>query len=330
MFDWQRALQWLACPLCKGELQFINTPQSRRYDCAACSMEYPIIDDIPRFLTTVTDPLLVDAKHHWEDSPHFQYETSSPLYTREYYEAQDVWRRDEVDMFCMDEYRFDTVQGQLTLDIGCGSGWVVKQAARHGAFSLGVDFTEKATISTREALRTYGLENGLVMQADAQFLPLRDGVVDRVTSIGVLHHIPDTQKGVDEAWRVIKSQGTAFISLYGKLFFFNPVLFPLATFVLRRLLKAPSKRDGIQNTTDYDTFYRFMDGPTNPIGRYYTNEELKQLLGRFRIESLSRSHFPFRFLYLGPIHLHKVMPRPLYRYLDRHFGMMVNAQLIKP
>ncbi|MEO5332525.1 MAG: class I SAM-dependent methyltransferase [Magnetococcus sp. YQC-5] len=328
MFDFHHTLQWLGCPYCKGVLTLIDTPQSRRYVCAPCQREYPIIDDIPRFLT-VDDPLLAQAKEHWEDSPHYQYETSKPLYSKEYYEAQDLWRKNEVDMFSMEEYRFETLRGLTTLDIGSGSGWVVKQAAKHGAFSMGVDFTEKAAISTREALRTYDLYNGLAIQADAQFLPFQTGVLDRITSIGVLHHIPNTEQGIAEAWRVIKPGGSAYISLYGQLFFFNPILFPIATFFLRRLLKAPPKRDGIQHAADYDTFYRLMDGPTNPIGRFYSDDEFQHLFAQFRIDSVCRSHFPFRFLYLGPIHLHKIMPTFLYRFIDRHFGMMVNFQLGK-
>ncbi|MBF0146742.1 MAG: methyltransferase domain-containing protein [Magnetococcales bacterium] len=329
MFDFEKVIQWIACPHCKGTLILVDTPQSRRYSCTSCRQDDPIIDDIPRFLK-VDDPLLAQAKVHWEDSPHFQYETDQSLYSKEYYEAQDVWRQEEVDTFCMDEYRFERLKGLVTLDIGSGSGWVVKQAAKHGAFSFGVDFTEKAAISTREALRTYGLSNGMAIQADAQYLPFQTGVLDRVTSTGVLHHIPDTEKGIAEAWRVIKPGGSAFISLYGKLFFFNPILFPLATFFLRLLLKAPAKRDGIEHTEDYETFDCYMDGPTNPIGRFYTYDELRQLFSRFRIERMSRSHFPFRFLYLGPIHLHKVMPRFLYRFIDRNLGMMVNVQLSRP
>ncbi|MBW1712193.1 MAG: class I SAM-dependent methyltransferase, partial [Deltaproteobacteria bacterium] len=189
-------------------------------------------------------------------------------------------------------------------------------------------FTEKAAVSTRDALRIYGLE-GLVIQADAQKLPLKTGSIDRVYSMGVLHHLPDTNLGLAEAHRVLKPGGSALISLYGKLFFFNPVLFPVASFFLKRMLKAPPQRNGIQHTSDYDEFYRLMDGPTNPIGRWYTDAQLRDILGRFEIHSCVTSHFPLRYLKLGGVSLNRITPRFIKKLLDRRLGMMRNFQLSK-
>ncbi|MBF0294471.1 MAG: methyltransferase domain-containing protein [Magnetococcales bacterium] len=326
MFDTEKALAILVCPHCRGELQPEGQPVTG-LACRACSRVYPVVDGIPRMLV-VDDPLLKEAKDHWEGSPHFQYEAHAELFTRDYFEEQDRWRANEVDPFSMEIYRFEEVRGKMTLDIGCGSGWVVKSFARHGAYSVGVDFTERAVISTAAALQTYRLP-GMVVQADAQALPFRDGVFDRVSSIGVLHHIPDTQQGIREAWRVLKPGGNAIISLYGKLFFFNPWLFPLAQMVLKRLLKAPKVRDGIQHTANYDEFYRLMDGPTNPIGRYYGKEDFPRLFADFTITECTTSHFPLRFLMIGKIPVSRFVPRWLHRWIDLNFGMMRNCQLTK-
>jgi len=321
----ERVLELLACPYCKQELSYDSTKGT--LSCSTCIKTFPIIDNIPRFVE-VNDGLLEKAKEHWEDSPNFQYEAKADLYTKEYYEDQDKWRFEDVDPFSVDEYKFDTIKGKVTLDIGCGSGWVVKQSARHGAFSIGLDFTERAVISTKRALDSYNLD-GLVIQADAQYLPIKTGVIDHVYSIGVLHHIPVTEFGVAEAYRVVKSGGTGFISLYGKLFFFNPVLFPIATFFLRLLLNAPKVRDGIQYTINYDEFYRHMDGSTNPIGRWYTEQQLRKLMSGFKILSITKSHFPLRYLYLFGIPIKKLIPKPVHRLLERYFGMMRNMQLVK-
>jgi ubiquinone/menaquinone biosynthesis C-methylase UbiE/uncharacterized protein YbaR (Trm112 family) len=319
-------LEYLTCPYCKGELNHIKTNREY-YVCKKCDKNYPIIDNIPRLLD-INDEILGQAKRHWEDSPHFQYEAQAKLYSKEYYEEQDQWRKNEVDPFLMNEYRFNEIKGKVILDIGCGSGWVIKEAAKNGAFPIGVDFTQKAAISSRTALDTYNLD-GLVIQADAQFLPLKNDSIDRVYSIGVLHHIPNTEQGIEEAYRVLKKDGTGFISLYGKLFFFNPILFPTAIFFLRLFLKAPKVRDGIQNTKSYDEFYRYMDGPTNPIGKWYTDEELMKLFYRFQITSLSRSHFPLRYLKFANISFSKVVPKFMHKFLEKNAGMMRNLQLKK-
>lgn len=323
--DLEKALEFLCCPKCKADLEFYSNDQ--RYFCQACKVDYPVIDGIPRFIE-VNDALLSEAKQHWEASPHFQYEAENDLYSKEYYEEQDRWRVKEIDPYSISNYKFNEVKGKVTLDIGCGSGWVVKQAAKHGAFSIGVDFTEKAAFSTKKALETYGL-NGLAIQADAQYLPIKSNTIDRVFSIGVLHHIPDTEKGIAEAYRIIKPNGTAFISLYGKLFFFNPVLFPVAQFVLRRTVKAPKVRDGIQYCRDYDDFYKHMDGPTNPIGRWYNSSEFGRLFSQFQIVSHNQSHFPLRYIKLFGKPLSQFLPDSFCHFLDACFGMMRNYQLKK-
>lgn len=325
-WDVEKALSILACPACRADLKY-QAKGEGLFTCPSCAKSYPVIKGIPRFLE-VEDDLLGQAKDHWEASPSFQYEASYQLYSREYYEEQDRWRAEDIDPFIMHEYRFPQTKGQDILDIGCGSGWVIKQAAKAGAFAVGVDFAEKACLSSRGALDTYGLD-GLVVQADAQRLPIKTDVIDRVFSMGVLHHIPDTEKGVAEAYRVLKPGGTALISLYGKLFFFNPVLFPVAQFFLKRLLKAPEARDGIQHTQDFDTFYKFMDGPTNPIGRWYTDQELVAMFSSFKIHNRFTSHFPLRYLKLGGLSLSRITPRWLHRFMDIRLGMMRHFQMSK-
>lgn len=325
--DIAKALEILACPRCHGDLT--HKPEGEEaFCCPACQKCWPIIEGIPRFLELQED-ILQQAKDHWEDSPSFQYEATTQLYSREYYEEQDRWRAEEIDPYIMHEYRFAQTKGQVTLDIGCGSGWVVKQAGKAGAFSVGVDFAAKAVRSTKGALDTYGLA-GMAIQADAQHLPIKSDIIDRLFSMGVLHHIPNTEQGIAEAYRVLKPGGSALISLYGKLFFFNPLLFPLAQFLLKKLLKAPKVRDGIQNTSDFDTFYKFMDGPTNPIGRWYTNEELEQKFSRFMVSSRFTSHFPLRYLKVGRLSLSLLVPKFIHRYLDTRLGMMRHFQMRKP
>lgn len=328
MFDFARYVEFLACPQCHGALHFQEAAPPPCYGCHNCHREYPIIDNIPRFLQ-VEEAMLARAKAHWEESPSFQYEAKNPLYTKEYYEEQDRWRREEVDPYSMAEYQFEKIQGLRILDIGSGSGWVVKQAGKAGAFAIGIDFAEKAAISTRNSLLLHNL-SGVALQADAQHLPIRTGSIDRVYSIGVLHHIPDTEKGIAEAHRITRPKGTLFVSLYGKLFFFNKWLFPIATFFLRLMLKAPAVRDGIQHTQNYEEFYRLMDGPGNPIGRFYSDADFARLFAAFHILSHSRSHFPLRFLQLAGIPLKRLIPGFAHRFMERRWGMMCNYQLQKP
>lgn len=48
-------LSILVCPRCKGDLQHEETPAS--LVCAACSLRYPVRDDIPILLIDEAQPL---------------------------------------------------------------------------------------------------------------------------------------------------------------------------------------------------------------------------------------------------------------------------------
>ena len=45
----------LACPKCKGPLTL--RPDESAFECAACKLAYPVVDDIPNFLIEEAQPL---------------------------------------------------------------------------------------------------------------------------------------------------------------------------------------------------------------------------------------------------------------------------------
>ena len=55
-----------------------------------------------------------------------------------------------------------------------------------------------------------------ICQADALKLPLRTESIDGAFTIGVLHHTPDPKEGIEEVYRILKSNGWFAISVYGK------------------------------------------------------------------------------------------------------------------
>jgi hypothetical protein len=53
-------LKILACPKCKGDLEY--RPELSRFDCRACKLIYPVVDDIPNFLIDEALPLMDDLE----------------------------------------------------------------------------------------------------------------------------------------------------------------------------------------------------------------------------------------------------------------------------
>lgn len=54
----------------------------------------------------------------------------------------------------------------------------------------------------------------LLSRADAENLPFPNASFDMALSVGVLHHTPDTAKGICEIHRILKPGGVAIIMLY--------------------------------------------------------------------------------------------------------------------
>lgn len=100
------------------------------------------------------------------------------------------------------------VSGRRVLDVGCGSGEVAAALRQRGADVTCVDLTERA------ARRAHELGRGGAVVGDALHLPMATGMFDEVISIGVLHHTPNCQRGIQECLRVTKPNGYVTILLY--------------------------------------------------------------------------------------------------------------------
>jgi SAM-dependent methyltransferase len=103
--------------------------------------------------------------------------------------------------------------GKVGLDLGCGFGRHIYNAAQFGAEMIGVDLSE-AIESTRA--NTKHLPNVHLVQADVYHLPIKDGVLDFVYSIGVLHHLPDPEAGFRSLLPLVKPGGSVFVWVYSK------------------------------------------------------------------------------------------------------------------
>jgi len=58
------------------------------------------------------------------------------------------------------------------------------------------------------------MENVSLFRADGEALPFDDNSFDIVYSWGVLHHSPDTEKAIEEVYRVLRPGGRSCIMIY--------------------------------------------------------------------------------------------------------------------
>jgi SAM-dependent methyltransferase len=97
-------------------------------------------------------------------------------------------------------------------DIGCGSGrWASLVATRVGHLTC----VDASVDALRVARRNLGrFRNVSFEQADIGNLPFSDGELDFAYSLGVLHHVPDTEGAMANVIRALKPGGVFLVYLY--------------------------------------------------------------------------------------------------------------------
>lgn len=206
-------------------------------------------------------------------------------------EPEDVQRR---------MYEWERHAGKELLDIGCGTGYVAALYAGGGARVTAVDIAERSIELTRKRLAWLNLQ-AKTQVANAEVLPFADASFDVVTSFGVLHHTPDTARALREVHRVLRPGGLTYLMFYHRNSFAYRLLFPL-----KRLLQAQWRGRQAQDQVNA------VDGPTNPLGKVFTRDELRALLPGF-------ADFRFATWELFFHHENKI-PAPLRRFIASRWG----------
>lgn len=94
-------------------------------------------------------------------------------------------------------------------DLGCGTGQVAAALAPFVARVIAVDGSAAMLQAAKKRLQ--GVDNVELRRGDLESLPIDDGRLDAATLMLVLHHVPEPERALAEAARVLGPGGRALI-----------------------------------------------------------------------------------------------------------------------
>jgi SAM-dependent methyltransferase len=187
-------LDVLVCPGCDTALEVAISGTS--LVCPRCRREVTLRRGIPRFV----DALDLTAAH---TQASFGYEWTH----------FDDWTLSGATNF--EQYFGDLDLSRLrdacVLDAGCGMGRHARMLGPHVRELVALDFSEAID---RAASTLSDQPNVFCIQADVMAPPLREGAFDLVYSLGVLHHLEDTERALSILARLVRPGGRLRIYLY--------------------------------------------------------------------------------------------------------------------
>jgi SAM-dependent methyltransferase/uncharacterized protein YbaR (Trm112 family) len=224
-----RLLEWMQCPWCEAAFSIevfsgsLETEVDEGVLECGCGRTFPIVRGIPRVLPDAWSLQPDFARRHADRlPPRAQADAPAPhddaiARTRDSFGYQWTlfsemvidFRQNFLEYIAPVDERF--FPGKRGLDLGCGFGRHIYNAAVFGAEMVGVDISD-AIESTR--VNTRGLANVHLVQADVYHLPFRPGVFDFAYSIGVLHHLPEPETAFQCVVRVVRPHGSVFVWVY--------------------------------------------------------------------------------------------------------------------
>lgn len=188
----------------------------------------------------------------------------------------------------------DKIKGKKVLEIGLGFGSLSQYIFSGAADYTGVDYSENPVKIVNDRASMTGFSaTARALNGDARSLPFPDSSFDTVISIGCLHHTGDTQKSINEVYRVLKPNGHAIIMLYNKNSFRRKISNPYKYFLAKRRKKYTSFDEYSRASYDANSA-----GDAAPIVDVYSKSEIKKMFSDFASIRIKTENFDNYMFYI--------------------------------
>lgn len=185
----------LRCPSCGSGLEI--SPEGAA--CSDCRTAFGEVNGLPDLLPPDVHPLVASEREHYTEKVDYYLHMhatwcGSPFY-RHYHAA-----------FLEDLRRLPP--GSLILETGCGLGNDGLELLRSGYRLVETDVSPGQLFEARRLHHREGFEDSSFhLLADASRLPFADASFDGMLMVASLHHLPEPEKALREARRVLQPGG---------------------------------------------------------------------------------------------------------------------------
>ena len=197
-------LPLLACPHCGGDLNLLTIRREGEdimegsLTCTSCGTAFPVRSGVPRFAEDVTE-----VQERTADAFGYEWNRYSGIDAR--------YRQQFLDWIA--PVQPESFVGRNVLEGGCGKGRHTALAAEFGARNVvAIDLSsavEAAFANTRH------LPNAHIVQGDLNRPPVKR-VFQLAYSVGVLHHLPDPERGFHALVSKLEPGGSIAAWVYGR------------------------------------------------------------------------------------------------------------------
>ena len=251
-------------------------------------------------MMTENESTVDDVRAYWDSHPlglQYRVDPDLEMGSPEFFEHIRPWMNPYKFPWIMEriEREAGLLQGKHLLEIGCGMGYDSLEFLKRGVRVTATDLTPTAVKMARRHFEIAGVEAEDVQVENGLALSFPDNTFDAVWSNGVLHATGDTQKAIDEVYRVLKPGGRAIISHF---------------------YRKPSWMLLLRDYGGANIEYAEEDPPVN---EFYTEAEIEAMFAKFEIIDCAREHYralPVRRSGVKAI-LYKGVFRPLYNLVPK-------------
>lgn len=217
----------------------------------------------------------------------------------------------------------ESFAGLRVLEVGLGYGTLGQKIAQSCLSYAGLDVAYGPVEMMRHRLGLLGVAGDLV-QGSMLDAPFPDASFERVVSIGCFHHTGDTQRCLDETWRLLRPGGIACLMVYNRFSALHWKRWPARTLVEWLAERGLDRRGTPLSADDRVVYDLNIAGVAAPETEFFSTRQLNRMLRRFRRVKLSKENFGS--IALGPV----VIPRRILLYnLGRVAGLDIYVRAEK-